>query len=362
MNIQTSPNFLSDLVSRLDAVKDETASQEKQSGWWNDAKMMASYGASNPWQMTKATGSGLHSGLGNMERGVKGLAETVAGGIGTGLTGLAAGREFWTDMMGRTDPSFNTSWQAAKNMGEFTAGGAKNVGSAFGLRGHNALMGRGPNPVTQTHERLMNEAGYSDSGKNLARTGLGVGRFAAGMLPWMFTGGIKPVVSALRKGQGIGAAGRAGFKKWQTPASWASKGPIRGIFGGKSFVSPAKQYIAPAAATALGAGVMASDPLGKSRGQVGPSVPPMASKPSGAGSMKQVPVDEDENWGQPQSAAPAAPAAPADNYKGFEIDGWRPRGGKDTFKMSADINFNNIKNLAILASRRHYIREKRSGH
>ena len=251
------------------------ASREKQGGWWDDAKLMASYGWSNPGQMAWAGTKGLGSGFGNVGRGAKGLAETTAGGIGTGLTGLAAGGEAITDRLGITDPSFNTSWQAAKNMGEFTAGGAKNVGSAFGLRGHNALMGREPDPVTQTHERLMNEAGYSDSGKNLARTGLGIGRGAAEMVPWMLTGGIGPTVGALRKGQGIGAAGRAGLQAWNTPAAYAAKGPIRGFIGGPAFTSSAKQYIAPAAATALGAGVMASDPFGKPGGQVGPPKAPL---------------------------------------------------------------------------------------
>ena len=201
------------------------ASREKQGGLWNDAKMMASYGASNPWQMTKATGSGLGQGLTNVGRGAKGLAETTAGGIGTGLTGIAAGGEAITDRMGITDPSFNTSWQAAKNMGEFTAGGAKNVGDVFGAGSTEALMGRAPDHVTRSHERMMDEAGYGDTAKTLTRGGLGVGRLAAEAIPYMVGPGmVGGAAKALNAGKGMSGVTRAGVQAAKNPRIWTGVG------------------------------------------------------------------------------------------------------------------------------------------
>ena len=326
MMIHYSPNFLSDLVDSLNAAKNETTFQEKQSGWWNDAKMMASYGLSNPWQMTKATGSGLGQGLTNVGRGAKGIAETTAGGIGTALTGVAAGVEGITDAAGMTDPSFNTSWQAAKNMGEFTAGGAKNVGDVFGAGGADALMGRGPDHVTQSHERMMDEAGYGDTAKMLTRGGLGVGRIAAEAVPYVL---------------GPGAVGGAAKAVGGAAKATARGGKTLGVFPG---AAQAGVQAAKNPKWNMGAALqVASDFTG--------------NKPVNPVMQSETAEFKDNSSVVPSPAQPEvtpSPAAPPDNYKGFEIDEWRPRSGKDTFKMSADINFNYIKNLAILASRRHY--------
>lgn len=275
MKTQPTSNFLPDLVSRLEA-----ASQEKQSGLWDT---------------TKAVAGGLGQGLTNIGRGAKGIAETVAGGIGTGLAGIAAGGEALTDAAGITDPSFNTSWQTAKNMGEFTAGGAKNVGSVFGLQGSDALMGRAPDPVTQSHERMMNEGGMSDRAKAWTRGGLGVGRGAAQAVPFIASGG------ATTSGQ---------------------------IAGG--LVGEASNYTGNNPDTQLAAQ--------RPGAQVDDWLPGSAMEFDESG--QQVP---------PSPAAPSPAAPPDDDHKGFELDGWRPVSGKDTFKMSADQNSSKLRELFIKA-------------
>lgn len=274
MNPQHTSNFLPDLVSRLDA-----ASQEKQSGLWDT---------------TKAFGSGLGQGLMNVGRGAMGIAETAAGGIGTLGAGIAAGGEALTDAAGITDPSFNTSWQAAKNMGEFTAGGAKNVGSVFGLRGADALMGREANPVTQSHERMMDEGGMSDRAKAWTRGGLGAGRAVAQAVPFIASGGTTAA--------GQLAAGGA-------------------YLGGEMLgTNPDRQLAAQRP------GAQMDDWLPGST------------------------MEFDESGQQVPPPAAPSPAAPLDdNYKGFEVDGWRPISGKDTFKMSADQNSSKLRELFIKA-------------
>lgn len=273
-----SDNFLSNIVHTLNVLTAEGAFQEKNAGWWDT---------------TKAFGSGLGQGAMNIGRGAMGIAETAAGGIGTLGAGIAAGGEALTDAAGITDPSFNTSWQAAKNMGEFTAGGAKNVGSVFGLRGADALMGREANPVTQSHERMMDEGRMSDRAKSLTRGGLGAGRAVAQAVPFIASGGTTAA--------GQLAAGGA-------------------YLGGEMLgTNPDRQLAAQRP------GAQVEDWL--PGGQATPSAAPTPTPP---------------------------PAAPAENYKGFEIDGWRPMSGKDAFKMSSDVNFDLIKHLAVLASRKHY--------
>tara|TARA_B100000745_G_scaffold300554_1_gene255230 strand:+ start:17096 stop:20380 length:3285 start_codon:yes stop_codon:yes gene_type:complete len=276
MNPQHTSNFLPDLVSRLDA-----ASQEKQSGLWDT---------------TKAVAGGLGQGLTNVGRGAMGIAETAAGGIGTLGAGIAAGGEALTDAAGITDPSFNTSWQAAKNMGEFTAGGAKNVGSVFGLRGADALMGREANPVTQSHERMMDEGGMSDRAKAWTRGGLGVGRAAAQAVPFIAGGG------AIAGGGGAIAGG---------------------------LVPEVSKYTG-------------NNPDAQ-----------LAAQRPGAQLDDWLPgntMEFDESGQQVPPPAAPSPAAPLDdNYKGFEVDGWRPISGKDTFKMSADQNSSKLRELFIKA-------------
>ena len=152
------------------------------------------------WSGVKGFGSGLWQGVSNVGRGAAGLAETAAGGIGTGLAAAAAPIEYATDRMGITNPATNASWDTAKQMGRFTGAGAKNVGDVFGAGGEKGLMGRGPNHVTKMQQEVMDAGNMGNFAQGASRVGLGFGQITASAavpgLPAAAAGGLRGAATA----------------------------------------------------------------------------------------------------------------------------------------------------------------------
>ena len=152
------------------------------------------------WSGAKGFGRGLWQGVSNVGRGASGLAEIVAGGIGTLGAAAAAPIEYATDRMGITNPATNASWDTAKQMGRFTGAGAKNVGDVFGAGGEKGLMGRGPNHVTKMQQEVMDAGNMGNFAQGASRVGLGFGQITASTavpgLPAAAAGGLRGATAA----------------------------------------------------------------------------------------------------------------------------------------------------------------------
>ena len=141
--------------AQVDPILEEEFIQIKQAGGWD-------------W-LTKP--------LANAGRGIGGVFEAAAGGIGGLGAGIAGVGEAATDALGLTDANTNIGFDTAGTMFQGAGGGIKNVGRSLGVEGVNATADHGAkNYFTDVHEDAMDRGRYTDAQKETSRDILAGGR------------------------------------------------------------------------------------------------------------------------------------------------------------------------------------------
>jgi hypothetical protein len=146
-------------------------------------------------------------GLMNARRGVSGVFETAAGGIGGAGAAIWGAGEAATDALGWTDATNNTGFDTAGTMFQGAGAGIKNIGRSVGVEGLDAASDAGQkNYFNDVHENTMDRAGYTEAQKRTSRNILAGGRGAGELAALAGVTGV--AASAVHGARAAGAGSR----------------------------------------------------------------------------------------------------------------------------------------------------------